>query len=99
MHPELATITFGKIVDFAPLQAADYLATETFWYSQKWLKLKDKAKARAHFADYMKNSMGGEGLFMDRALLAQNLKRTQLLTARPDGLGFIQMPPLPPRRG
>ena len=98
MYPELATITFGKVADFTPLQAADYVATETHWYAKKWLRLKDQAKARAHFADYMKTSAGGEGLYMDRATLAENLRRTQLITERPDGLGFIQMPPLPPRR-
>jgi len=97
-YPELATITFGKVSEFTPLQAADYLATETYWYSQKWLKLKDRASARAHFLDYMKNSMGGEGHFLDHAMIEQNLSRTQLLTTRPDGRGFIQHRPVPAKR-
>lgn len=97
INPELSTISFGKVADFRPLQAADYLATETNWYAQKWLKHKNKAKARAHFADYMKRTFAGEANFMDRETLARNLSRTQLLTMRPDGLGFIQVPPLPPR--
>ena len=69
MHPELSSITFGKVAEYTPLQAADYIATETFWYAQKWLKLKNRAKARAHFADYMKNTFAGEGNFMDRETL------------------------------
>jgi hypothetical protein len=98
-NPELATITFGRVSRFTPLQAADYLATETYWYSQKWLKLKNQAQARAHFVDYMINSAGGEGFFIDHAMIARNLRRPQLITTRRDGLGFIQMPPLPPGQG
>jgi hypothetical protein len=98
MHPEPVSIDFGRVADFRPLQAADYVSTETNWYAREWFKLKDKAKARAHFASYMKNAFGGEGNYMDRQILASNLRRTQILTMRPDGRGLIQMPPLPSKR-
>jgi hypothetical protein len=30
--PELISLTFGKVGKFIPLQAADYIATELYWY-------------------------------------------------------------------
>ena len=69
----LAAFTFVSVERAAPLQAADWIATESYWYAKDYLKDQKNAVPRAHFATYLRdNKHKGNGEILDRAAIANN---------------------------
>jgi hypothetical protein len=77
--PWFTTITFGRVDQIQPLQGADTVATESYWFARAWLKFGLDAKPRAHMQHYLK-SMLAEGLILDREAIV-----TELSLRGPDG--------------
>lgn len=63
--PELDAITFARVSSLCGLQAADIIATETYWYCEAVSK---GEAARAHFRDFVSDPRGYGGIF-DRAAI------------------------------
>jgi len=68
-YPEVATIFFAPVNKVVALQGADVIATETFYYAQRWLKDGANAKPNPHFAEFMRRELSA-GLVLDRAAIA-----------------------------
>jgi hypothetical protein len=69
--PEVTSFTWAKVADVTPLQGADMIATESYWYAQEWLRNKDTIP-RPHFHDYVKSSQGN-GVLMTRENIVKEL--------------------------
>lgn len=65
-RPRVVSISAVKVADFYPLQGADTVATESYWYGQQWLENGASATARAHFEDYLAN-VRATGVILGRA--------------------------------
>jgi hypothetical protein len=76
----LVSLIFARIERTLPLQGADMVATETYWYTQDWLDKRDDVNARAHFQHYL-NNMRAQGMALGRAEIEADMKRRG-----PDGL-------------
>ena len=93
--PELISLKFGKVTKFIPLQVADYIATELYWFCGRWFNGGDPRPVRAHFTDYVKNGRG-EFAFIDRTAIEHRLTRGKsFLTLIDDMSGLIEAPQLP----
>lgn len=67
--PRIVAYEYEAVADFPPLQAADMIATESYW----WIKAqKDDRPMRAHFVDYVREA-DGRGLFMSRDWIKEEL--------------------------
>ena len=75
-YPEIAGLAFGRVSEILPLQGADMIATETYQFSQEWLKDGESAVANAHFRDYLKRELSC-GLMCDREHIEQIVARVQ----------------------
>jgi hypothetical protein len=66
-RPGIKSFTFAKVIDTTPLQGADMVATESYWFAQDFLSGK-KDPSRAHFRAYLEDNFGkGNGMILDRA--------------------------------
>lgn len=72
--PWLRVVDFRSVGETPPLQAADMIATETYWHALDWIKDGANASARAHFQRWIERELG-EGLIMDRAEIAAEITR------------------------
>lgn len=70
----LVSIAFADVGRILPLQAADMVATETYWYVHEWLNKRDQAQGRAHFQHYLAN-MRAQGMALGRAEIEADMKR------------------------
>jgi len=71
--------TFLPVIGNPPLQGADMIATESYWYAQEWLKHGSMAVMRPHMAAYLKDNFEkGNGEILDRSAI-MNMKMTQFL--------------------
>jgi hypothetical protein len=75
-YPEIAALGFGRVSEILPLQGADMIATETYQFSQQWLKDGENAIANAHFRDYLKRELSS-GLMADREHVEQIVARVR----------------------
>jgi hypothetical protein len=73
-NKKLASISFGRVERYLPLQGADIVATENYWHAVQWLKLGDAALPRPHLRHYLDNMLH-EGLILDRAAIANEVAR------------------------
>jgi hypothetical protein len=78
-NTKVVSFTFGKVVDYTPLQGADLVATESYWLAQDWLKAGAAAQPRPHFKDFIER-VNGAGYILDRAAIEGELKNRN-----PDG--------------
>lgn len=76
--PNVISFTWGKVADHTPLQGADMIATESYWFAKDWV-LDQLSQPRIHFQDYIKSAQGN-GTFMTRELIVEELSRRN-----PDG--------------
>lgn len=73
-EPEIVSITFAKVKDFPPLQAADMLAWETNRQAVNLLKNGPQAAVRPHFQRFLEeNNLYGE--ILDREMIETEMKR------------------------
>jgi hypothetical protein len=72
--PMLSSIKFAEVAKTPPLQAADMVVTESFWYAQQWLENACTAAARAHFRNYIRN-MRCEGQIIGRPDIEAEVRR------------------------
>jgi hypothetical protein len=72
-QPEVASVTFERVEQFPPLQAADVVATESYWQAAHWLG-GNTGNVRLPFEYYLKN-MRAEGLIFDRQAILDELNR------------------------
>lgn len=78
--PEIHTFTFSRVAETTPLQGADMIATESFWFAQEFLG-GNPNPARAHFQSYLRdNPSRGNGMIMDRDAIEREAARRN-----PDG--------------
>ena len=70
--PTISSILFNPVRLSPPLQAADTVATESFWAAQKWLQEGSNAEATAHFKHFLAN-MAAEGLIADREAILETV--------------------------
>jgi hypothetical protein len=68
------SITFGAVRSHYPLQAADIIATESYWYADRWLWSEGSAEPRPPFRQFYEQ-MPAEGLILDRHGILEELKR------------------------
>jgi hypothetical protein len=79
--PQIFSFTFLPVEAATPLQGADMIATEAFWYAKDFMKLGDDAPMRAHFKDYLaKNYERGNGELLGREEILRDIARRN-----PDG--------------
>lgn len=65
--PQIASFSFLKVKDATPLQAADMIATESYWYAIDYLKYGETIPRRAHFRHYLReNFENGNGAIKTR---------------------------------
>jgi hypothetical protein len=64
-HAGVVSITFGKVKDIYPLQAADIVATQHYWMAQEWMKIRPTKDPDVAFRHAFKDKLG-EGLLFDR---------------------------------
>ena len=74
--PQILDIGFSRVEASSALQAADTVATESFWAAQEWLKSGSTANATAHFKHFV-NNLGGEGLIADREVILEIVRATR----------------------
>jgi hypothetical protein len=60
--PRVTSFTSGKVADVVPLQGADMIATESYWFAQRYGSA-DGTEPRPHFI----KSAQGNGVFMGRS--------------------------------
>jgi hypothetical protein len=82
---DFCSITFGRVIDFYPLQAADIIATESYWHADRWLATNGSAEPRPPARQFWER-MPSEGQIMDRQAIIDDLNRRN-----PDG----SLPPPP----
>ena len=70
---ELVHIGFSPIERFAPLQAADTIATESYWHAGDCL-LDEQSPLRPHFRSLL-GKIVAAGFIMDRSEILKNLAR------------------------
>ena len=74
-RPEFVSITFGKVKDIYPLQAADIIATQNYWMAQEWMDVRSTADADIGFRHAFRGRRI-EGLVLDReAIINENKRR------------------------
>lgn len=73
-RPEVASVSWGRVAEMPPLQAADTIATENYWASQKWLSDGDLRATSSHFKRLL-NGMAGEGFILDREAIQAEINR------------------------
>jgi len=79
--PQIASFAFVPVVRATPLQGADMIATEAFWYAKDILKYGDDAPMRPHFKAYLANNYArGDGQLLDRPAIERDIERRN-----PDG--------------
>lgn len=76
---KLVSVSFGRVEKFLPLQGADIVATENYWFAAQWLKLRDAAMPRPHLRHYL-DHMLHQGFILDRAAIEGEIRQR-----RPDG--------------
>jgi Protein of unknown function (DUF3800) len=64
---EIVSVTFGRVEKFIPLQAADVIATESYWHAHG-------EAFRPPFQHYLRHARA-EGLIFDRQLIIDELAR------------------------
>jgi hypothetical protein len=74
IEEKFCSITFGKVNDHFPLQGADIIATESYWYAEKWLQSGGSAEPRPPFRHFFEN-MPSEGIMLDRQGILNDLSR------------------------
>ena len=81
--PEVASFSFLKVADATPLQGADMIATESYWFARDFLKGETDAQ-RAHFKHYLANNFDrGNGVIMAREGIERAVtKQLQLIDDR-----------------
>ena len=71
--PHILSLTFLRVADATPLQGADMIATETFWFVKEFQRHGGKAVPRPHFASYLRdNEKNGNGEFLDREAIIKH---------------------------
>ena len=76
-------VTFLPVLGNNPLQGADMLATEAYWYAKETIKKGPQAVPRAHFAAYLReNFERGNGMIMERESIIR--RQLRLATGSPD---------------
>jgi hypothetical protein len=75
-YPEIGGMGFAKVSDVLALQAADMIATESYYYAQEWLKDGENAVANAHFREYVKRDLGA-GFIFDREHIGEMVMRVR----------------------
>jgi hypothetical protein len=74
--PKVVSFTWDQVAKVWPLQAADMIATESYWFAKERLK-NSTAEPRTHFLDYVE-SAAGSGVFMTRQIIIEELSRRNL---------------------
>ncbi len=69
---QVVSFTFAQVAKFTPLQGADMVATESYWYGTDWLKNGEVTKARPHFQDYLEK-VNSWGTILDRRLIQSEI--------------------------
>jgi hypothetical protein len=64
--PEIVEIGFDDVTSSSALQAADVIATESYWALQEFMKHGDSYRPRAHFLDLLSKT-ANVGKWLDRA--------------------------------
>lgn len=78
--PEIASFGFLRVGEATPLQGADMIATESFWYARDFLRGETEPQ-RAHFRAYLRDNFHrGNGMILDRAGIERDAARRN-----PDG--------------
>ena len=75
-YENIIGVSFLRVVDATPLQGADMIATEAFWYAKDQIQLGVTEPLRAHFRAYLKENFGrGNGMILDRAAIQRDAAR------------------------
>ena len=73
-RPEIASVTWGRVDDMPPLQAADMIANESYRAAQDWLVDGTLKNASLHFKQLTGN-MAHDGLILDREAIQDEINR------------------------
>lgn len=76
-RPEIASVSWGKVEDMPPLQAADFIANENYRAVQEWSAAGDLTNTSAHLKRLL-GGMAGDGLILDREAIQAELNRRGL---------------------
>jgi hypothetical protein len=72
--PAIVNMSYNRVIDFTPLQAADIIATENYWHASRVVAGDDNAPARPHFAHFLQR-VRADGYLMQEAEVLSTLKR------------------------
>lgn len=73
-RPEIASVSWGRVEDMPPLQAADMIANENYRAAQEWLATGDLTNISAHFKRLLEG-MADDGLILDREAIQAEINR------------------------
>lgn len=73
-YPEIAGVTFAPVKQVEALQAADMIATETFYYGQEWLRDGPNATPNPHFRDFVTRDLSA-GVIVGRDEIGEMVER------------------------
>ena len=71
---ELVSITFDKVENIYPLQAADIIATQNYWMAQEWMDIRPTKDPDIAFRHAFRGR-SIEGLIFDREAIINELRR------------------------
>lgn len=72
--PAIVNMSYNRVIDFTPLQAADIIATENYWHASRVIAGNDNAPARPHLAHFLQR-VRAEGYLMQEAEVLSTLKK------------------------
>jgi len=76
LYPELDRMFFAPVPKVVALQGADMIATETYQFSQAWIKEGERAVENPHFSEFRYRDLS-TGLIFDRDQIAEIVARVQ----------------------
>jgi hypothetical protein len=73
--PAIVNMSYNRVIDFTPLQAADIMATENYWHASSVIAGNVDPPARPHFSHFLERLKAADGYLMQEAQVLSTLKK------------------------
>jgi len=73
--PAIVNLSYNRVIDFTPLQAADIIATENYWHASSVIAGNDDAKPRPHFFHFLQRVKATNGYLAQEQEILDTLKK------------------------
>ncbi len=77
--PAIVNLSYNRVIDFTPLQAADIIATENYWHVSSVIAGNDDAKPRPHFFHFLQRVKATNGYLAQEQEILDTLKKNTAL--------------------